>query len=78
MSLTIEIKDAKGAKAGTFDLPAEIFDVQVNVPLIHQVVILQLKLLLYLIHLHLIYWLLTMVLVVQKVRLALPIVRVHL
>jgi len=30
MSLTIEIKDAKGAKAGTFDLPAEIFDVQLS------------------------------------------------
>jgi len=43
MSLTIEIKDAKGAKAGTFDLPAEIFDVQVNVPLIHQVVTAQLN-----------------------------------
>ena len=42
MALTIEIKDAKGAKAGTFDLPAEIFDVQTNVPLIHQVVTAQL------------------------------------
>ena len=43
MSLTIEIKDAKGAKAGSFDLPAEIFDVQVNIPLIHQVVTAQLN-----------------------------------
>jgi len=43
MSLSIEIKDAKGTKAGTFDLPAEIFDVQVNVPLIHQVVTAQLN-----------------------------------
>ena len=43
MALTIDIKDAKGAKAGTFDLPEEIFDVQVNVPLIHQVVTAQLN-----------------------------------
>jgi len=43
MALTVEIKDAKGAKAGTFDLPSEIFDVQVNVPLIHQVVTAQLN-----------------------------------
>ena len=33
MALTVEVKDAKGGKAGSFDLPAEIFDVQVNVPL---------------------------------------------
>ena len=43
MALTIEIKDPKGGKAGSFDLPAEIFDVQVNVPLIHQVVTAQLN-----------------------------------
>jgi large subunit ribosomal protein L4 len=43
MALTVEIKDAKGGKSGTFDLPAEIFDVQVNVPLIHQVVTAQLN-----------------------------------
>ena len=43
MALIVEIKDAKGAKAGTFDLPSEIFDVQVNVPLIHQVVTAQLN-----------------------------------
>jgi large subunit ribosomal protein L4 len=43
MALTIDIRDAKGAKAGTFDLPEEIFDVQVNVPLIHQVVTAQLN-----------------------------------
>lgn len=43
MSLTVEVKDAKGGKAGNFDLPAEIFDVQVNVPLIHQVVTAQLN-----------------------------------
>jgi len=43
VALTVEIKDAKGAKAGSFDLPTEIFDVQVNVPLIHQVVTAQLN-----------------------------------
>ena len=43
MALTVEIKDAKGAKVGTVDLPAEIFDVQANVPLIHQVVTAQLN-----------------------------------
>ena len=43
MALTVEVKDAKGGKAGSFDLPAEIFDVQVNVPLIHQVVTAQLN-----------------------------------
>jgi len=38
MSLTVDIKDVAGKKTGTFALPAEIFDVQVNIPLIHQVV----------------------------------------
>ena len=32
----------RAAKAGTVELPAEIFDVQTNVPLIHQVVVAQL------------------------------------
>jgi large subunit ribosomal protein L4 len=39
---TIDVIDAKGKKSGTVDLPAEIFDVQVNIPLIHQVVVAQL------------------------------------
>ena len=43
MALSLEVKDAKGAKVGTVDLPAEIFDVQVNIPLIHQVVTAQLN-----------------------------------
>jgi large subunit ribosomal protein L4 len=43
MALKVDIKDAKGGAAGSFDLPAEIFDVQVNVPLIHQVVTAQLN-----------------------------------
>jgi large subunit ribosomal protein L4 len=40
-TLTIDVIDAKGKKAGTADLPAEVFDVDANVPLIHQVVVAQ-------------------------------------
>jgi large subunit ribosomal protein L4 len=39
---TITITKPTGGDAGTVDLPAEIFDVQTNVPLIHQVVVAQL------------------------------------
>jgi large subunit ribosomal protein L4 len=39
---TIDVLDAAGKKSGTVDLPTEIFDVQVNIPLIHQVVVAQL------------------------------------
>ena len=39
---TIDIVTPAGKKSGTVDLPAEVFDVQVNVPLIHQVVVGQL------------------------------------
>jgi large subunit ribosomal protein L4 len=42
MSLTVDIKNAEGKKVGSVDLPAELFDVQANVPLIHQVVVAQL------------------------------------
>ena len=42
MSLTIDIKNSSGAKVGTVELPAEIFDQQTNIPLIHQVVTAQL------------------------------------
>ncbi|HEU4911857.1 MAG TPA: 50S ribosomal protein L4 [Actinomycetes bacterium] len=38
----MEVRDAKGASTGTVTLPADVFDVQVNVPLIHQVVVAQL------------------------------------
>lgn len=41
-SLTVDVVDAQGKKAGTADLPADVFGVQVNVPLIHQVVVAQL------------------------------------
>ncbi|WP_084074160.1 50S ribosomal protein L4 [Demequina sp. NBRC 110052] len=40
-TLTVDVVDAKGKKAGTADLPAEVFDVVTNVPLIHQVVVAQ-------------------------------------
>ena len=39
---TIDIVNAKGTKAGSVDLPGEIFDVDTNIPLIHQVVVAQL------------------------------------
>ena len=42
MALTVDIKNASGAKVGSVDLPAEIFDAQTNIPLIHQVVTAQL------------------------------------
>ncbi|QGF22747.1 50S ribosomal protein L4 [Raineyella fluvialis] len=41
-TLTIDVLDAQGKKAGTADLPAEIFDVEPNIALIHQVVTAQL------------------------------------
>jgi large subunit ribosomal protein L4 len=39
---SLDVLDAKGKKAGSVDLPASVFDVQTNVPLIHQVVTAQL------------------------------------
>lgn len=39
---TIDVLDASGAKSGTVELPGELFDVETNVPLIHQVVTAQL------------------------------------
>lgn len=42
MSLTLEVKNATGAKVGTVELPSAIFDQQTNIPLIHQVVTAQL------------------------------------
>jgi len=38
---TLDVIDASGKKVGSVDLPAETFDVQTNVPLIHQVVVAQ-------------------------------------
>ena len=42
MAQSLDVVDAKGKKVGSVDLPAETFDVQTNVPLIHQVVVAQL------------------------------------
>ncbi len=39
---SIDVVDTAGKKTGSVDLPAAIFDVQTNVPLIHQVVVAQL------------------------------------
>jgi large subunit ribosomal protein L4 len=38
----VDIRTPAGKASGTVELPAEIFDVQVNIPLIHQVVVAQL------------------------------------
>ena len=39
---TVDVLDVKGAKSGTAELPADLFDVPANIPLIHQVVTAQL------------------------------------
>ncbi|GAA1388774.1 50S ribosomal protein L4 [Catellatospora chokoriensis] len=39
---TVDVISAEGAKAGSVELPAEIFDVQANISLMHQVVVAQL------------------------------------
>ena len=41
-ALSVAIVDSKGAKTGSAELPAEIFDVEPNIPLMHQVVVAQL------------------------------------
>lgn len=41
-ALTVDVVDVKGTKVGTADLPSEVFDAPVNIPLIHQVVVAQL------------------------------------
>ena len=41
MATSLDVLDVKGNKAGSVELPAELFDVQTNVPLIHQVVVAQ-------------------------------------
>ena len=42
MAASLNVVDAAGKKTGTVDLPAALFDVQTNVPLLHQVVVAQL------------------------------------
>ncbi|MGH3825490.1 MAG: 50S ribosomal protein L4 [Pseudonocardiaceae bacterium] len=39
---TVDIRTPEGSTAGTAELPDEIFDVQANIPLMHQVVVAQL------------------------------------
>jgi large subunit ribosomal protein L4 len=39
---TVDVLDASGAKSGSTELPADLFDVPANIPLIHQVVVAQL------------------------------------
>jgi large subunit ribosomal protein L4 len=39
---TVDVLDATGAPTGSAELPAELFDVTANIPLIHQVVVAQL------------------------------------
>ena len=38
---TLDVHSADGTKAGSVNLPAEVFDVKTNIPLIHQVVVAQ-------------------------------------
>ena len=38
-STSLDVINTSGKKVGTVELPAETFDVQTNVPLIHQVVV---------------------------------------
>ena len=38
---TVDVRTPAGEVAGTVELPADVFDVQVNIPLIHQVVVAQ-------------------------------------
>jgi large subunit ribosomal protein L4 len=42
VSLTVDVRTPEGSSGRTVELPAEVFDVQVNIPLIHQVVVAQL------------------------------------
>jgi large subunit ribosomal protein L4 len=39
---TVDVRNSAGEKTGSVELPADVFDVTVNVPLIHQVVVAQL------------------------------------
>ncbi|MDQ1562643.1 MAG: large subunit ribosomal protein, partial [Actinomycetota bacterium] len=39
MATSLDVLDVTGKKSGSVELPAELFDVQTNVPLIHQVVV---------------------------------------
>ncbi|QTV79204.1 50S ribosomal protein L4 [Microbacterium sp. NIBRBAC000506063] len=40
-TLALDVRSAAGKKAGSVELPASVFDVKTNIPLIHQVVVAQ-------------------------------------
>ena len=40
-TLALDVRGTDGSKAGSVNLPAEVFDVKTNIPLIHQVVVAQ-------------------------------------
>lgn len=40
-TVSVDVLDTTGKKAGTAELPGEVFDAQTNIPLIHQVVVAQ-------------------------------------
>jgi large subunit ribosomal protein L4 len=40
-AITVDVLDSTGKKAGTAELPADVFGVEPNIPLIHQVVVAQ-------------------------------------
>src|SRR6188474_663543 len=40
-TLALDVRSADGKKAGSVELPAALFDVKTNIPLIHQVVVAQ-------------------------------------
>ena len=42
MATSVDVLDAAGKKSGSVDLPANVFDVVANIPLMHQVVVAQL------------------------------------
>ena len=41
-ALTVDVVDSTGKKTGSVELPAEVFDAPLNIPLMHQVVVGQL------------------------------------
>ncbi|MFD1716534.1 50S ribosomal protein L4 [Georgenia deserti] len=40
-AISVDVLDAEGKKAGSAELPVDVFDAQTNIPLIHQVVVAQ-------------------------------------
>jgi large subunit ribosomal protein L4 len=42
MTMTVDVRDRNGAVTASVELPADIFDAQANIPLMHQVVVAQL------------------------------------